>query len=712
MTQSISKMIDQWENMIVSENSLTQSSASSTDFASLLPTAMKISSKTISQDLGFATQEEIDAVKSEVIKENREGRIGEIIENKEHKDIILEQEQQILLYSIHMAKSNEQNYQKLDEISHVLLRPGMYIGSIKPHSSPKFVCDGDKMVSKEITFIPGFLKLFDEILMNSVDEFKRKGSKLNIIKVTVKDNIITVWDNGGIPVLKHKEHKEWIPEMIFSNLRSGSNFDDTENREGSGTNGVGSSITNIYSKEFRISTCDGKNRFVQTYNNNMRKRTNPKITPSGRNHTEISYEPDYEKFSLKNLDATHFDLIKKRTIDIAGCNPALKIYFNDVLINIKSFEDYIKYYTPEVFFETNKKWSIGVSLSEDGFKQVSFVNSTETYDGGTHVDYVLNQIISKLREYFLKKHKTDVKPSEIKNHMSFFLNSVIINPAFSSQTKEKLITEVKDFGFTYDVPDSFINKILKSEIVESILDWIKKKQEADENKELRKLNKNLDKTKIERLIDAKGKDRSKCVLYIFEGLSAATFFRKLRDTQTMGAYTLKGKPLNAMDLKPTQIMQDTEILGLMGAIGLKLGEEPLGLRYGRIIITADADVDGSSITALLISFFHRFWPDLFEMNILFKAETPIVVATKGKESLSFYNTDEYNNWVKKGKNVKSYELSYKKGLAALSDVDAQEILSDPKLTKILKDKTSGEKLEVWFGKDSELRKKELLNEQD
>jgi len=312
--------------------------------------------------------------------------------------------------------SIDKKYQKLDDISHVIARPGMYIGSIKPHTATKWVLDNEKMVQQELTYNPGFLKIFDEIITNSVDESKRTGSKLTTVKVKIKDNTISIWDNGGIPVVKHTEHNEWIPEMIFSNLKSGSNFDDTEERSWAGTNGVGSTLTNIYSNEFIISTCDGKNHFYQTYKNNMRDRVEAKIKKSKVAHTEITFKPDFEKFGLDGIDEDHFKMIQKRIHDLAACNIHLKIYFNDDLINLNSFEDYIKLYVTEYFYETNKDktWSIAIALSENGFQQISFANSTETYDGGTHVDYIMNQIVVELREFFVKKHKVDIKPSELK----------------------------------------------------------------------------------------------------------------------------------------------------------------------------------------------------------------------------------------------------------------------------------------------------------
>ena len=607
----------------------------------------------------------------------------------------------------------ENKYKKLDDISHVISRSGMYIGSIKTHEGYKWLLNEDKMSYQEISFNPGFLKLFDEIIMNSVDEFKREGTKLNIIKVSIKENKISVWDNGGIPVVKHQEHNEWIPEMVFSNLKAGSNFNDDEERTGAGTNGVGSSLVNIFSKEFTISTCDGKNHFYQIFFNNMRERTESTIGKSKKNHTEITYLPDYEKFKMDGLDEIHFNLIKKRTIDIAACNPNIKIYFNDELVSAKTFSDYVNLYTDGALFEANKEktWSLGIAASNEGFRQVSFVNSTETYDGGSHCDYILNQIISQLREFFQKKHKVDIKPSEIKNHIFLFLNTTVVNPSFSSQTKEKLITEVKDFGFTYQVSNKLIKDILKSEIVETILDWIARKKDADANKLAREVNKNLSKIKVDKLIDAKGKDRLKCSIALFEGDSAAGPARKYRDPNLQGAFCLRGKFVNAMDMTNDKLIQNKEVLNFMAAMGLRLGEiaDPNKLRYGTILMYCDSDFDGYSINGLLINFFYKYWPELFYHNMVYRVETPIVVSQniKSKKKINFYTQEEYFKWLTTI-NTKEWIIKYKKGLAALSDDEYEEIITNPRKILILPDELSSDSLNIWFGKDSELRKEQLL----
>jgi DNA topoisomerase-2 len=599
-------------------------------------------------------------------------------------------------------------YEMLDEIQHVLKRPGMYIGSTKPHDSSEYFLE-DVFVKKDVQYNPGFLKLFDEIVSNSVDESKR-NSNLNQINVQINDKTgeISILDNGGIPVIIHDKIGIWIPEMIFSNLRAGSNFNDSEDRTVAGTNGVGSTLTNIFSKKFTVKTADGKNQFVQTFTDNMGKRTEPKITPSDKKFTEITYIPDFSQFQMKGLDDAHIQMIRKRLIDIAACNPNVKIQFNKEKFKFKTFKEYADLYTPNTMYERSENFEIAFAPSNTGFQSISFVNSIETKDAGTHVNFIMGQTIDKLRQAIYKKHKVDIKPSDIKNHIMIFVNCTVINPAFSSQTKEKLITEPKDFGSTHIVSEKLVKLLFQSEIVASILDWIEKKKMADERAELRKLNKNLSTAKILKLIDAKARDnRDQCVLGIFEGDSAKSAVRQFRDPQTFGAFPLKGKFLNVSEMKNTEVIKNDEVINLMGSLGLRLGEEPENLRYGKILIYTDADPDGDAIAGLLMNFFGKYWPELFQQGRIYRVLTPIVVAKKGKEVISFYTKEEYNEW-EKNTNTKSWNTEYKKGLAALEDEEYQEIITNPKTIQISNDVLYKESLHAWFGGDSSLRKKKLL----
>ena len=175
-------------------------------------------------------------------------------------------------------------YKKLTDIEHVLLRPGMYVGSIKHRTDNLSVYEEGKFKTKSVTYNPAFLKIFDEIVSNAVDEHRRNPSKLNKIEVLINTDkgAILVKDNGGIVVDKHPVHDEWIPELIFSNLKAGSNFDDSEERLVAGTNGVGSTLTNIFSKVFRVKTCDGKKEFNQQFSDNMTSRKEAEVKKASR----------------------------------------------------------------------------------------------------------------------------------------------------------------------------------------------------------------------------------------------------------------------------------------------------------------------------------------------------------------------------------------------------------------------------------------------
>jgi len=610
-----------------------------------------------------------------------------------------------------MSKNVEQKYRKLTDVEHVLLRPGMYVGSIKPHDSELFLLGSDNKFKKtQVTYNPAFLKIFDEIISNSVDEHKR-NPKLNKIEVTIdkEKGIINIWDNGGIPVQKHKEYDEWIPELIFSNLKTGSNFDDSEERLVAGTNGVGATLTNIFSKEFKIKTCDGKKVFEQVFSENMHKKGKVKISDGKKGYTEISYLPDLERFGMTSIDQTHFALMKKRVIDAAACNPRLSVSFNGESFVFKSFKQYTEYYIDSIFYEESDRWKIGVGLSEDGFQQVSFVNSVETRDGGTHVEYVANQITNWLRERIKKKHKVEVKPSELRNHMFLFVETSIVNSGFSSQTKEKLITEPKDFGSYHEVSERILKLIFSSEIIKQLLDWIQEKKLAEERKQLRALNKFLDKTKIIKLIDAKSKDkRDKCTLAIFEGDSASSAFRQYRDPMMMGAFPLRGKFINVMELPNTKVIQNQEVKNLLASIGLKMGEEPNDIRFGKIFIYSDADPDGDSIAGLLINFFGKYWPELFERGVVCRVMTPLVVCKKGNDKKWFYTNKEFEAWEEAQKSLNGWSIEYKKGLAALENDEYKEIIQNPNYFVLDKGRDFQGTLSTWFSGDSNPRKLKIL----
>lgn len=612
------------------------------------------------------------------------------------------------------AKSIEQKYRKLSDIEHVLLRPGMYVGSTKSREEEIYVLgDEGKFEKRRLTYNPAFLKIFDEIVSNAVDEHRRnpKLNEVNVVIDSVK-NTICVRDNGGIPVVKHAEHDEWIPELIFSNLKAGSNFNDDEERLVAGTNGVGSTLTNIFSKVFRIETADKKNVFVQTFSNNMRDRSEAVVRKSREGFTEIFFEPDLNRFSMTGIDSDHAQIMRKRCIDLAACNQLLKITFNGELFQFPTFKDYCKLYSDNVIYEEEGRWKVGVLPSDGSFTQVSFVNAVETKDGGTHVDHVAAGVIEWIRERVRKKHKLELKPSELRNHFFFLVQADVVNPAFSSQTKEKLITEPREFGSKFEMSDKTLKSILASEVVQRILDWAQQKALADERKQLRELNKNLAKGKVLKLIDAKARVmRNSCTLALFEGDSASSAFRKYRNPDSQGAFPLRGKFVNVTEMPATKVIQNQEVKDLLAAIGLRLGEEPKDLRYGKILIYSDADPDGDSIAGLLINFFGRYWPEMFAQDRICRVMTPLVVVKKKDEKQWFYTSAEFEVWQSKQKDITKWDIAYKKGLAALEDDEYREIIQNPNMFSIQFGNDYKDTLDAWFGSDPMPRKEKILGTQ-
>lgn len=627
------------------------------------------------------------------------------------------------------TKTIEEKYKSLTPEEHVLHRPGTYIGSTVTEDVDMFILDDGRFVKKTVKYNPGFIKLFDEIISNSVDESKRSGSKLDTIKVEVdtEKNTIQVYDNGGIEVVVHKDTKMYVPAMIFGSLRSGSNFDDNENRSWVGTNGLGSSLCNIFSEEFKVETADSKHRFTMTWKENMSKKSKPKIDNTSQHYTRITYKPDLKRFGMESIDNDSFKIIEKRVYEIAGCNANLTIYFNGKRIIMKSFKDYCQMYINEgdlLLYEENKDWQVGISVSPTGsFQQVSYVNCVNTFDGGTHNDHILNQIIPALREKISKKFKTDILPGQIKNHMFLFINSTIINPAFSSQTKEKLITDIKNFGTEIKLTDKFINSIYKSEITNSITDWLDQKKVADEKKAEREANKVIAKVKVDKLIECKWAGtakKDKCRLVLTEGDSAIAAYRSVRNPVSDGGLSLKGKSLNVRDLPKSKVMENAEIMAVMAAMGLKFGESPIKFdqkgniiedktRYGTIQIYTDADVDGTACAALILNYIHKFWPDLIRAHKIARAETPIIIVEhkKTKKETWFYYDAEYREWCD-DKNLKDYDIHYMKGLGALNAKQSKEIFQNPHLYYYELDDFAEKSMCDWFGKDSLKRKEKLM----
>lgn len=604
-------------------------------------------------------------------------------------------------------KTIEQKFRKLSEVEHCLARPGRYIGSIKPHTAVEWVptTDAKSMEQREITYNPGFLKLFDEVISNSADHSKRpEGKHLDIIRVDVDqtNGEISVYDNGGIPVVKHKELNQWIPEMIFE-LRAGSNFDDSDESTLTGQNGEGAALTCIFSKKFRVETADGKNRFLTTFTDNSQGGRDPKVTKAidSKGFTRITYNPDFEKLGMTGIDDSNYAMLFARVVEVAATNTHLKVYFNGTRIMTRSFKDYIEMFTngAEYAYDEGEAFKVGVAKSADGFQHTSFVNTSKTKIGGTHIQYIVNQIVDGLRSHIEKKVKVVVKPADIRNHLHLFIDATIVNPRYSSQTKDELITEPSAYGCGWSCPDALIRKLLKTDIIQSVLDWVEAKKLAEEMKTLKAAGKEqgkADPRKIEKFSDAAERNqRNRCVLFLSEGDSASKSIQGGRgDNPYIGSFPLKGKPLNVREKDVMRVLglhrekknkdgkiEPNEIQKILTVIGLKIGTPVKSLdelRFGKVALASDADVDGFHICGLLMNMFDHFWPELFALGFVHVLRTPVIVVTlKDKSELEFFTEHDYRAWeAKDGARLKGWRMKYYKGLSTWSTKQFSKFLGD------------------------------------
>ncbi|XP_020577441.1 DNA topoisomerase 2 [Phalaenopsis equestris] len=628
-------------------------------------------------------------------------------------------------------KTIEEIYQKKTQLEHILLRPDTYIGSVEKHTQALWVYENEEMVHRPVTYVPGLYKIFDEILVNAADN-KQRDPSMDSLKVDIdaEANCISIYNNGdGVPVEIHQEEGVYVPEMIFGHLLTSSNYDDNVKKTTGGRNGYGAKLTNIFSTEFIIQTADGKRqkKYKQVFSGNMGTKTQPSITKckEGENWTKVTFKPDLLKFNMDHLEEDVVALMKKRVVDLAGTlGKTVKVDLNGKRVPVKTFGDYVNLYLqtasksrseplPRIVEKVNDRWEICISLSDGQFQQVSFVNSINTIKGGTHVEYVTSQIASHVMSIVNKKNKNaNLKPHNVKSHLWVFVNCLIDNPAFDSQTKETLTTRQGSFGSKCDLSQDFLKKVAKSGIVENLLSWADFKQ----HKELKKTDgakrqKITGISKLDDANDAGGKHSDKCTLILTEGDSAKALAMggiAVVGRDYYGVFPLRGKLLNVREASHKQIMENAEIQNIKQILGLQQGKQydsVKGLRYGHLMIMTDQDHDGSHIKGLLINFIHTFWPSLLKIpSFLVEFITPIVKATYKKTGkvTSFYTMPEYEAWKESLRgNASSWSIKYYKGLGTSTSQEGKEYFQDLQRHKkdfVWSDEQDGDAIELAFSK--------------
>ena len=606
-------------------------------------------------------------------------------------------------------KDNE-TYSAMEHKQHILQVPDTYIGSVEPTTLENvWICNSDNVfLNKDIEASPGFYNIFNEILNNAADqctrtrEYFKSDNTVQIttsIKVIVNEEtgIISIFNDGdGIPVKEHEEKKIMIPELVFGQLLTSSNYDKNKKKTWGGKNGYGSKVTSIFSKMFEVETVDHRRgkKFKQIWEDNMSTPKNKaKVTSfKGKAYTKITFLPDYSRFGMPDgLKGDVIDLIRKRVYDIAGCTPStVSVYFNNYKIPVRDFSQYVEKYigkqkdVKRVYEKPNEFWEIIACASTDGnHQQVSIVNGICTINGGKHVDYVSNKICNELVKKVNGKNKTgDIKTSHVKNNLWVFINSLIVNPSFSSQTKEALTTPVANFGSKCELSEDFIKRLAKTEIIERAKLLKSVHDKSGLSKSDGKKTKNI--RGIPKLDDANwaGTEKSnQCTLILTEGDSAKALVTSaigVIGRDKYGVFPLRGKLLNIRDASDKQITGNAEIQNLKKILGLQQSTKSVKeLRYGKILILCDQDVDGIHIKGLLMNMFASTWEHFLPEDFLVTMYTPLVKVRKGDKIIQvFYNQQDYEKWKNNQQSLNGLNIKYYKGLGTSSKSEAKEYFTD------------------------------------
>jgi DNA topoisomerase-2 len=580
-----------------------------------------------------------------------------------------------------------ESVQKLTHIEHVLKRPDSYVGPVELGTEPYWILDGDKFSKKNLKYSPALLKIFDEILVNAIDRNSLHPKQVNSISVAIDkvSGSVTIENNGplgGIGVRMHEKEGLWNPELVFGHLLTSTNYDDSQKRIVGGRNGYGAKLANIYSTEFSIAIKDHetKQTYTQKWSKNMTVCDPPKIKKhsGATSSVSITFTPEWKRFGMSKMDDTVYKIFQKRVWDANICTTQnCKVKFNGDVLPKQNFEAYAKMHegVQEVASVSGDRWSVCIGPSENGLEQVSFVNGICTMKGGTHVDHVANHIANGIIEDMAKKIK--LKPQQVKNAFTIFVKATLENPTFSSQVKSECTSKSPDFGSKFELPKTFVKNALKTGIADELLALSKFK----EMKELKKTDgaRKSKITGIPKLDDANkaGTAQSgKCTLIVTEGDSAKTLAvagLSVVGRDHYGVFPLRGKCKNVRDSSVAQLTSNQEFNDLKKILGLQQGKEYTNvseLRYGRLMIMTDADNDGSHIKGLILNMIHYFWPSLLKLNFVVSMVTPIIKATKGSETKSFYTDSAFRTWYGSGK--QGWKIKYYKGLGTSTSAEARE----------------------------------------
>ncbi|CAE8592886.1 unnamed protein product [Polarella glacialis] len=560
-----------------------------------------------------------------------------------------------------------------------------------------------QMIRKKLDYVPALYKIFDEILVNAADNLVRCPTQ-NRIDVEAEEHVAAESTSTVIRVLAaqmHGEHKCYVPELVFGHLLTSDNYDDSEKKVVGGRNGYGAKLTNIFSTQFVLETADssaGKN-YKQVWEKNMGVCNKPVISNNKtEDFTQVTFYPDLKRFGMDKLEEDICALFRRRAYDVAASTHGrCTVYLDGKQLDIKSFEDYVGLHLKPDAFRTckviNERWEIAIGLTDgSGFQQVSFVNSINTSRGGSHVNYVSDQVVNAVLEKVSKQKggggPLAVKAQHVKGYLMVFVNCLVENPAFDSQTKETLTSKRERFGSDCKLPDDVLEAVLESGLIDALQEWSKAMGKSELAQHLNRSDLGMQKRlfgvpKLEDANKAGTKEGSSCTLILTEGDSAkalAVAGLSVIGRDHYGIFPLRGKLRNVRELTVKQMLENREIDQVMRIMALDASKEyqdVKSLRYGSIMIMTDQDYDGSHIKGLIINFIQNWFPSLLRVpGFLKEFVTPIVKMSRGEETITFFTVPEYEEWKQANNDGHGWKCKYYKGLGTSTSAEAKEYFSE------------------------------------
>ena len=629
------------------------------------------------------------------------------------------------------------NYQRKTHSEHILDLPDTYVGSIVTGPEEVFVRDGDNFKSATIPVNPGFYKLVDELLVNAHDHvirLRQKNSETPVKSIEVyvvgDGQTLTIRNDGEpIDVAQHPEHKVWIPQMIFGELLTSTNYNKDEKKLVGGKNGYGVKLVNIFAKSMTVHVQDAGRQlhYTQDFKDNMTKVSEPvlKAWKKKTSSVQIDWTPDFARFGMTNISADMQSLIERRVYDLAmTLGKDVKVSWNGTPVKCKNLTEYAKGFGCEtiVYESPNERWHIAIADSPtDKQFAMSFVNGIWTSKNGTHVDAVTSQVVNHVVEFLETKKKIKVKPGLVRDNLAVFVTAMIENPSFTSQTKETLTTKQTAFGSSPKLSDDMLKKVVtKLNLVSTIVEAQSAKDAKDNSKtDGKKQSRITGIPKLDDAVLAGTKDSAKCTLILTEGDSAkAMALSGLSQEQrkTFGVYPLKGKVLNVKDTSDSKVEQTKEIAELKKILGLTSGKKyatVADLRYGSVMIMTDQDLDGSHIRGLLVNLFHELWHELIAIpGFLTYMATPIVKANRGKETKVFYSQYEYEQWRAGDGKSPAWKVKYYKGLGTSTRDEAKDYFTKVNAVKFDYTAESDPAIDLAFNKQRADDRKDWLKGYD